>query len=331
VTKMKTRPLSDIWLLRFVLVALPLAATLGLFDEYTARLIVLTLIFSLLAAGLNVAFGEAGQLLLCQAAFFGVAGYSSALLVQRAGLSFWVALPLSAVATAAFGAAVGWVSSRTSGHYLAMFTMSISIIFHQVALNWVSITNGASGLRNIPRPESFALGIYQINFENNSSYLIICSLITLGAAEALRFLRASMMGRLFLAVREDELAARSLGIRSSRVKLVAITWAALLAGLAGPLYTHSQRLIAPDDFTVFQSVMILLMVILGGSSSLAGPFVGATLLVFLPEHLRAVADYRWITFGVVLIVCMIYLPDGIRGAVARLKEMITPRERARES
>jgi len=317
--------LYEVWLLRCILLLLPVAAASGLFDEYTSRLIIVTLIFSLLAAGLNVAFGDAGQLLLCQAAFFGIASYSSALLMQRANFSFWIALPVAAIITALFGSFIGWISSRTSGHYLAMFTMSISIIFHQVALNWVSLTNGASGLSNIPRPTPLSIGPIEVNFEDNRSYLGLCALIVLGAIEALRMLRNSRTGMLFLAIREDELAAKSLGISPSRVKVLAITSAALLAGLAGPLYAHSQRLIAPEDFTVFQSVMILLMVILGGSSSLVGPFIGAALLIFLPEYLRAVADYRWVTFGVILIICMIYLPDGIRGGIVKVKRVITTR------
>lgn len=309
---------DESWLLRGTLLSVIIAGSSGLFDQYTMHLVTITLLFAILALGQDIAFGDAGLLLLCQGAFFGLAAYGSALLVERVHLSFWMSFPVVVIGTGAAGALVGWVTARTAGHYLAMFTLSITVIFQQLALNWTSLTGGASGFTHISRPQALSFAGSQLSFENNRIYLVLTSVVLLLAFELIRLLRQSSLGRLFLAVREDEVAARSLGIRSSRIKVAAVTIAAFLAGIAGPLYAHYQRLISPDDFSVFQSVSILLMVVLGGSRSLVGPLLGAILVILLPEYLRIVQDFRWVLFGSVLILCMIYLPGGIRGGIIKL-------------
>jgi branched-chain amino acid transport system permease protein len=320
----KLRVPSESWLLRGILLSLVVAGGSGLFDQYTMHLVTLTLLFTILALGQDIAFGDAGLLLLCQAAFFGLSAYGSALLVERAHLSFWMAFPVAILGTGAVGALVGWVTSRTAGHYLAMFTLSISVIFQQLVLNWTSLTGGASGLTRITRPQELSFAGLQLNFENNRTYLVLSAVVLLLVAELIRILRRSSLGRMLLAIREDEVAARSLGVRASRVKVVAVTIAAILAGVAGPLYAHYQRLISPEDFSVFQSVSVLLMVVLGGSGSMIGPLLGATLVILLPEYLRAVQDFRWVVFGSVLILCMIFLPSGIRGGIIKLGRKMLP-------
>lgn len=321
---MKLRVPGESWLLRGILLSLIVAGGSGLFDQYTMHLVTITLLFTILALGQDIAFGDAGLLLLCQGAFFGLSAYGSALLVERVHLSFWMAFPAVILGTGAMGALVGWMTSRTAGHYLAMFTLSISIIFQQLVLNWTSLTGGASGLTHIPRPRELSFAGLQLNFENNRTYLVLCAVVLLLVVESIRILRKSSLGRVFLAVREDEVAARSLGVRASQVKVAAITIGTILAGVAGPLYAHYQRLISPEDFSVFQSVSVLLMVVLGGSGSLIGPLLGATLVILLPEYLRAVQDFRWVVFGSVLILCMIFLPTGIRGGMIKLGRKVLP-------
>jgi branched-chain amino acid transport system permease protein len=306
---------KEIWLVRGTFLFLLAAGVAGYFDEYVIHLLIIGLIFTLLAIGQNIAFGYTGQLLLCQAAFFGIAAYGSALFVERLGISVWMAFPVATLTTAAFGALVGLIASRTSGHYFAMFTMSISIIFHQLVLNWDSLTHGALGLRDIPRPSNLSLLSFQLAFDNKRTFLLLCLLIVWISTEGLKIFRASRAGRMLIAVREDEIAAKSLGIKTTQVKVLAMTLAAALAGIAGPLYAHYRQLISPEDFTVFQSVLILLMIIMGGSGSLAGPLIGAMVVTLLPEYLRPVADYRWIVFGTALIICVTFLPGGISGGL----------------
>jgi branched-chain amino acid transport system permease protein len=318
---------TESWVVRGIILTLIVAGGAGLFDEYTQHLLIITSVFTVLAYGQDIVFGDAGILFLCQAAFFGLAAYCSALLVERVQLTFWMSFPIVIIGTGAVGAFVGWVTSRTAGHYLAMFTMGISVIFQQLVLNWTSLTGGASGLTNISRPQSISLAGFRLGFENNRTYLVLCAVFLLVVVESIGLLRKSSLGKLFLAIREDEVAARSLGIKASQVRVVAIMIAASLAGVAGPLYVHYQRLISPEDFSVFQSVSILLMVILGGSGSLIGPLVGATLVILLPEYLRPVQNFRWIVFGSVLIVCIIFLPGGLREGIIRLGRKLRPAER----
>lgn len=305
----------ELWIIRGALVLTVGVCTLGFFDAYTVHLLILTLIFSILAFGQDVVFGLAGQLLLCEAAFFGIAGYGSALIELRLHLPVLSACLLAALATTACGFLIGMIASRTSGHYLALVTLSVNVIFHEIALNWVSLTNGALGLGNIPRLSVLRVGSLEVNPENDRIYLAICAAVVLGLVEALYRLRRSRLGMLLMAVREDELAAGALGINSAQVKTVAVTLAAVFASVAGPLYAHYQRLISPEDFTVFQSVSILLMVILGGSGSIGGPLLGALVVILLPEYLRAVENFRWVGFGAALVLCTVFFPSGIQGAV----------------
>jgi len=306
---------KELWLVRGAFLFLLAGGAVGYFDEYMIHLLIIGLIFTLLAIGQNIAFGYTGQLLLCQGAFFGIAAYSSALLVERLGMSVWVAFPMATLGTAAFGTFVGLVASRTSGHYFAMFTMSISIIFHQLILNWDSLTHGALGLRDIPRPGNLSLFSLQLAFDNKQTFLFLCALIACVSTESINIFRGSRAGRMLMAVREDETAAKSLGVKTTQVKVIAMTLAATFAGIAGPLYAHYRQLISPEDFTVFQSVLILLMIIMGGSGSIAGPLIGAMVVTLLPEYLRPVADYRWLVFGTALILCVTFLPRGISGGL----------------
>src|SRR5437763_4852454 len=312
----------ELWGFRIAMMVLVVAALTGVFDEYAMHLLFVALILTLLSNGLNIAFGNSGQLLLCQAAFFGFAAYTSSLLVIRLGFTLWLAVPIAFVATVALGLLIGWVASRTAGHYFAMFTLSVSIVFHQIVLNWESITQGALGLRSIPPFEGFSVFGIALSFEKKLAYLLSCVLVVWVSTELIGVLRNSRLGRQFVAIREDEVAAASLGIKTARLKILAVVFSAAAAGIAGPLYAHYRQLISPTDFSVFQSVIVLLIVIVGGSNSISGPLIGAFVVTLLPELLRTAADLRWVAFGAALIVCALFLPGGIakglRGTYARL-------------
>lgn len=312
----------ELWGPRIALLSLAVAGVGGLFDEYVTHLMVLALIYALLASGLDVAFGGAGQLLLCQSAFFGFAAYTSALLTQRAAVPVWLAPPAAAAATAALGILTGWIASRTSGHYFAMFTLSVSVIFHQVVLNWESLTQGALGLRDVPSLGVLSIFGVRVAFDDKRAYVVLCAALLWLAIELASLLRNSRLGRLLASVREDEIAAGSLGIEPVRLKILAVAVSAAAAGVAGPLYAHYVRVISPADFTVLQSVLVLLMVITGGSNSPSGPFIGALVVTLLPEYLRAAAGYRWVAFGTALIACVFFLPGGIvRGLEALCRRL----------
>jgi branched-chain amino acid transport system permease protein len=306
---------SESWAFRIAMLLLAVTGLLGVMNDYALHLIIVALILAILCNGLNVAFGSTGQLLLCQAAFFGFGAYVSSLLVMRAHFSVWLAWPVAWAATVVLGLLTGLIASRTVGHYFAMFTMSLAIVFHQIVINWESVTQGALGLRGIRHLETLsALGL-EISFERKSSYFVLCVLLVWLSTELVGVLRRTRIGRQLAAIREDEVAAASLGIRTSRLKVLAVALSAAAAGVAGPLYAHYRELISPSDFSVFQSVVALLIVIIGGSNTISGPLIGAFVVTFLPELLRPVADFRWVLFGGALIVCALFFPGGISGAI----------------
>lgn len=288
-------------------------------DEYTLHLLILCCLFGMLALAQDVVFGRAGLLLLCVGAFFGIGAYASALMALRAGAPFWLCLLVAVFLTSICSFSIGVIARRVIGHYLAIVTLAFSVIVHQLMLNWVSLTNGALGLNNIPRPAKLNLDFLgSVDFADNRTYFIACVLALALTVEAVRQLLSKGTGAEWLAIREDELAAKSIGIDVRRSKVTAIITAGAIAGAAGSLYAHYHGLVAPEDLTFFQSINPLIMVIVGGSGTLAGPILGAALLTLLPEYLRALADYRWVLFGSALMLCMILFPKGLWGVVTLL-------------
>jgi branched-chain amino acid transport system permease protein len=292
-----------------VLLALPV----GLADSYLVHVMIVALIFAVLAAGLDLVMGYCGQFSFGQAAFYGIGAYASALLALRAGWSFWAALPAAAAVAAAFGAILGIPSLRLSGHFLAITTIAFQVIVTLVLTQWHGFTGGTAGLMAIPPPEVRVGGRVVLGFDAPASYYYLClaiAALTIGAAARLVRTR---LGREWLAVREDELLARAMGINTTRVKVLAFTLSAGMAGAAGSLLAHYLKNIHPSEFTLWTSAEVVAMVILGGRGTLAGPILGAVGLTILPEYLRAAQDYKLILYGVALIVMVTFMPRGLWG------------------
>jgi branched-chain amino acid transport system permease protein len=280
-------------------------------DPYTLHLLILCSLFSMVALAQDVAFGRSGQLLICAGAFFAIGAYTSAIIALRIGAPFGTCLLAATLSASLAGYGIGWAATRVSGHYLAILSIAFSVIVHQVLLNWSSLTNGAQGLNNIPRPASFVF----LDFSSKSTFFVVCIFALLTTIAAIHLISATRLGAGFAAIREDELAAQSLGISIRRVKISAIVISGAISGAAGSLYAHYQGLIAPEDFTFSQSVNSLMMVIIGGANTIVGPILGAILMTLLPEYLRAMAEYRWVIFGICIIVFTAILPSGIWGLV----------------
>ena len=292
-----------------------------LLSEFNLRLATLSLHTSIAVIGLCIAFGWTGLLHLGQAAFIGIGAYATAILSTRLGLGFWTTMPVALVASGLVALCIAVPMLRLRGHYLALAVLGFNVTFEIVARNWTKLTGGFDGITDIPPVHLFGL---VINDDRGYYYLslgfaILCALFALA-------LRHSRYGRAMIAIRDDELAAGTSSISVTRMKVLAFVIASMLAGLSGALYAHHATFIAPQDFEFAKSVTILVMLILGGEISVAGAILGTVIITFLPEWLRFLGDYYQAVFGLLVLVILIVMPNGIVGKVKQLWPMLTGRK-----
>ena len=286
-----------------ILIVLPL-----FLNNYYIDILSLAALYALLAIGLNITVGYTGLLDLGYAAFYGVGAYTYAILSTGFGLSFWLGLPLGAAVAACFGLILGLITLRLRGDYLAIITLGFVQITYLCLNNWDTVTQGPNGMMQIGRP---ALGSFVFRTPIHFYYLI--SVFVVLAAVAVHRLMQSQIGRAWIAIREDEVAAEAMGIDTTRIKTLAFVLGAAIAGVAGVLFSARYTFISPESFTFLESVRILSMVVLGGMGSLPGAILGAFLLTVLPEILRGLANYRMLIFGIALVVMMVFRPQGLLG------------------
>jgi branched-chain amino acid transport system permease protein len=280
-----------------------------LFSSYQVNVLISALIYVILGLGLNVVVGLAGLLNLGYAAFYAVGAYGYALLNRQFGLGFWAALPAGGILAATFGVLLGFPVLRLRGDYLAIVTLGFGEIVRLVLENWSGLSNGPSGINNIPRPTLFGLAA-DLKASTTLLYYVAlaCALATTAFVGRLRDSRA---GRAWRALREDETAAEVMGIDRTHSRLSAFALGAFFAGVAGVLFAARTTFVNPSSFTFLESATILSIAVLGGAGSAAGVAVAALLLTLLPEYLRAFAQYRMLLFGVTLVVMMIFRPQGL--------------------
>src|SRR5688572_4649628 len=278
-------------------------------NTYYLYLAMSTAILVVIACGVNVLAGLSGQISLGHAGFYAIGAYAGALAAVRGGWSLWTALPLSVVVTAAVGAVLALAALRLSGPYLAMVTIAFGIIVEGALVEWVALTGGPGGIFNIPKPALFGVTLPL------ARYYWVVVLAAAVALWATRNLSASAWGRAFIAVKDSELAAESLGVSVYAVRTTAFTISAAFAGAGGCLFAFLNGYLSPDSFTLQTSILFLLVVLFGGLGALAGPVVGAVALVALPEILRDLLEYRLILYGSLLLLSVYFLPRGVVGAV----------------
>lgn len=315
--KMKKKPHSITAGILLVTVLLPLVIT----DDYVLRILIMSGIFVMLTLSLNLVTGFTGQFCLGWAAFYGIGAYTSALLTMKAGLSFWLAMPLGGLMAALFGLLLGLPTMRLKEIYLAITTLGFGEIIRLIMLNWTDLTRGSMGLPGIPAPSILS---YEIS-SNQAYYYFILALVLITVA-AMRRLIDSRTGRALIAIREDELAAKSMGIDVTAYKMLAFAVGAFFAGLAGSFYAHYTSFIDPHTFSFTESIAILAMAVLGGLGSINGSILGAVILTVVPELLRGIAEYRLIVFGLIMMAVMLLRPQGIFG---KARENSTSRAKAR--
>lgn len=275
-------------------------------NDYWIDVLTLTGVYAVLALGLNLVVGWAGLLDLGYVAFYGIGAYTYALLSVHFEMSFWLGLPVSGLAATFFGLLLGLVTLRLRGDYLAIVTLGFIQIVHLVLNNWDSLTRGPNGILNIGRP---VIGGLVLDRPSYFYYLILA--ICLLALLAVSRLNRSRIGRAWVAIREDETAARMMGIPVTWLKTLAFVLGAFWAGLAGCFFAAKFGFVSPESFTFLESVLVLCMVVIGGLGSLPGVLLGAGLLVILPEVLRGLADYRMLVFGALLVFTMVFRPQGL--------------------
>lgn len=315
----------------FIVAALLFAVTLPFMpysDRYVLDLGMTVLIYIMLAMGLNVTVGLAGLLDLGFVAFYAIGAYTFALMSTVFGLGFWICLPLSGLVAAGFGVLLSLPILRLRGDYLAIVTLGFGEITRIVLLNWQSLTGGPNGVSGIPRPTLFGMSfdrrppegmtsfheVTGIEFSSEHRlmflYFIILGLVLL-ASWVVWKLRRLPIGRSWEALREDEIACRSLGINPTASKVSAYATGALLGGFAGCFFAARQGFVSPESFGFIESALILAIVVLGGMGSQVGVVIASLFIVLLPEFAREFADYRMLLFGAAMILIMVWRPGGL--------------------
>ena len=293
-------------------------------NRYLLDLGILVLTYVMLGWGLNIVVGLAGLLDLGYVAFYAVGAYSYALLATHFGLSFWICLPLAGIFAAFWGVLLGFPVLRLRGDYLAIVTLAFGEIIRLVLLNWQSLTGGPNGISSIPRPSFFGLpfadaeGSFAATFGLDYSpthrvvflFYLILALALLTNWVTMR-LRRLPIGRAWEAMREDEIACRSLGINTTTTKLTAFAIGAMFGGFAGSFFATRQGFISPESFSFGELALVLAIVVLGGMGSQLGVAVAALVMLGGFELFREFELYRMLVFGGAMVLIMIWRPRGL--------------------
>ncbi|ANS40718.1 high-affinity branched-chain amino acid ABC transporter permease LivM [Serratia inhibens] len=289
----------------------------------------LTLIYVMLGLGLNVVVGLSGLLVLGYGGFYAIGAYTYALLNHYYGLGFWESLPLAGIVTAIFGFLLGFPVLRLRGDYLAIVTLGFGEIVRILLLNNTEITGGPNGISQIPKPTFFGLefnrsardggwdtfhNFFGLQYDPSDRivflYLVALLLVVLTLFVINRLLRMPL-GRAWEALREDEIACRSLGLSPTKIKLTAFTISAAFAGFAGTLFAARQGFVSPESFTFVESAFVLAIVVLGGMGSQFAVILAAILLVVSREMMRDLNEYSMLLLGALMVLMMIWRPQGL--------------------
>ncbi len=340
---------AGVALIALALALLPFVAALA--GQAWVRILNFAMLYIMLALGLNIVVGFAGLLDLGYIAFYAVGAYTYALLASPhfgLHLPFWIILPLGAGIACIFGVLLGTPTLKLRGDYLAIVTLGFGEIIRIFINNLnvpINITNGPQGINLI---DAFHIGSFSmartdtllgITFSGPQKYYYVLLLITIGVIVVNMRLQNSRLGRAWEAIREDEIAAKAMGINTRNVKLLAFAMGASFGGVAGAIFSATQQFVSPESFGLFESVIVLAMVVLGGMGNIPGVILGAILLTMLPEVLRYTMEplqnalfgrvlvdaetIRLLVFGIALVAIMLYRPAGLWPSAVRKRELET--------
>jgi branched-chain amino acid transport system permease protein len=300
--------------------ALLMLAVPPFLKSYGVYLFSYWLVFVIATMGLNLTVGYAGQKSLGHAAFFGIGAYTVAILM-KAGVSFWIGLPVAMVECFVIGLILGFPALRVQTIYLAFATLGFNTAVWLVMRNEEGLTGGTFGINNIPRPS-----IAGLSLDGNLAYYYFILAVTLILAALLWGLLRSPWGKAFTALRDNPIRAESLGVDIQAYTLLSFAIGAVYAGIAGALFASLVQFIEPAPFTVGASIMMYLMVVVGGPGYFLGPLLGSAVGVLLPEWLRFAQAWYLFVFGVAVILLMLWLPDGLLSIPEKLRARRLARE-----
>ena len=294
-------------------------------NDYHLTVMSTAYIFAIATLGLNLITGYTGQFNLAHAGFMAVGAYTLGILTVDHGMSFWLAFALAGVVTVLVGLPLGWVSLRLRGHYFSIFTLCVGTIMFLVIEKWESLTHGTVGIMGIPAPTA----IGPIAFDTpRSIYYLVFFFLVLGVW-LMRRIVDSLMGRTFMAIRNGDELAEALGINLMRNKLMAFSLSVLYAGLAGALYAGFVRFLGPDLAGVEHTFDMTMYMVIGGLGTVLGPLMGAIAVPWVTQYLQFLQEYRFIIFGPLLVILVIFVPNGIVGSwVARRARQASARDAA---
>ncbi len=297
----------------FILIAT--AAGLMTANPYTLKLLTIAGIHTILALGLNMLMGYAGQLSLGHAAFYGLGAYTTAILTTVYHWPPWLALPAALLVTAAVAFLVGLPMLKLTGFYLGMGTLGFGMIVNIAFREWSGLTGGASGLVGIP-PLDFG----PVSLHSGRAYFFLVWGVVFILFIVCERLIDSRIGRALRAIHDSEKAAGAMGVNTGGIKVRVFVLSAVFAALAGFLYAHLIHFLSPSSFDFMMSIRLVTMVVIGGMASIWGALLGAFLITLLPEWLHFFSDYETIIYGVILMVVMMYLPQGLTRGIIDLYE-----------
>lgn len=300
-----------IYLIIFVLL---MAAPLVISSQYIIHIIITILLYSILSVSLNFVSGIAGQISVGHAAFYGIGAYTTSILMMSFKIPFSISMLCGGFLAGIFGLLLGIPSLRIQGNYLCIITLGFGEIVKLILLNWDKVTNGPMGISGIPSPNFLSI----LN-DSNLNFYYLALLLFIICYIFIYKLTYSKYGFLMIAVRDDEIAAKTLGVNVSLIKLFAFIVSSFIAGFVGGFYAAYVSYISPESFMFKESITILAMVIIGGKGNIKGSIIGAVLLVLIPELLREFNNYRMLFYGIALVLMIIFRPDGIYGLKYRKK------------
>ncbi len=307
------------WWLYVLLLAASLALPLVVKDRYILHIVILICIWGISAQSMNLIMGYTGQANLALGGFFGIGAYATALLMLKVGINFWPALLLGALLTALIGFLIGLPTLRTKGSYFAIGTLCFNVIVFIAVERWESLTEGARGVMGIPGPSPIPLPFgFSLSFESlPAMYFLVLAFLLLTILVIYRVVR-SLVGRSLMAVRENEDLSNSIGINTMKAKLLAFVLSTFLVGIAGGLYAVYIGFLDPEITSHHVTFEVLLFVVLGGIGTIWGPLVGAIVITILGELLHYLDAYRLVVYGLMLVLFIIFLPEGIVGGLRNL-------------
>lgn len=300
-------------------------------DAYIFQVVTMSIIYGIAASGMNLVLGYTGQVTLAHGAFFGIGAYGVAIMT-KAGISFWLALPVSALISAAMGVVVGVLTLRTKGAYFAIVTLCFGVIVWIVAGNWIELTGGHNGIFGIPRPSPIPVPFFgQIEFFTQTSIYYLVLALLLIVLFALHRIAYSVFGLSLMAIRNNPQLADAVGINTFATKLISFVAGNFIAAIGGGIYAAMMGAVSPSAAGYMLTFNFLIFVILGGLATLPGPVAGAFIIPILMEFLQFLQDFRNLIFGALLILVIIYFPQGLVGGLRRLNQKIAARRKQKTS